>query len=314
MDDMKLFLPLVLAAAVLGARPFPPPPQAWVDQVVVPESWSDPANQTPLVVNVLANDVSTNGLPLTVTAVGQACYGTVTFTASTVTYTPRPELARTLGRERADHFAYTVGDGQGGTDTAYVCLANTPRPLVREPFRLGRFFETARVLVDPINNFFDETLIVFDDQRQRQIVHITFNNPNETPLGISIFLFPTLYSPTNGALFRLAHLPDGTPNCFAGAYNLPLNPLRFPARTTGYLGREIVAGQPVTRWLVETELTLDIYTLATVGPNAWPLAIESRPKSSPNQLSTWVQYHNYVSYAASLPAEKFALPPNCLGN
>ncbi len=53
------------------------------------------------------------------TAVSQGTNGTVTFTASGVTYTPDPNF------HGSDSFTYTVSDGHGGTDTATVAVTAT---------------------------------------------------------------------------------------------------------------------------------------------------------------------------------------------
>jgi len=66
---------------------------------------------------VLANDTDPNGDLLSVIAVTQPPNGTVTRTATQVTYTPK------LGFKGAtDTFSYTVGDGRGGSATASVTV------------------------------------------------------------------------------------------------------------------------------------------------------------------------------------------------
>ena len=69
---------------------------------------------TPVTVNVVANDTDVEGDPLTVSAVTQGTNGAVTFGGGTVTYTPNPNF------NGPDSFTYTVSDGNGGTDTATV--------------------------------------------------------------------------------------------------------------------------------------------------------------------------------------------------
>ena len=65
-------------------------------------------------INVLANDTigPDAGETLTVTAVTQGAHGTVTFTATGVSYTP---AANYFG---PDSFTYTISDGNGGSATA----------------------------------------------------------------------------------------------------------------------------------------------------------------------------------------------------
>jgi outer membrane protein OmpA-like peptidoglycan-associated protein len=70
----------------------------------------------PTVIPVLGNDTDADGDALAVTAVTQGTNGTVTFTATGVTYTPRTDFLGT------DTFSYTISDGKGGTSTATVTV------------------------------------------------------------------------------------------------------------------------------------------------------------------------------------------------
>jgi outer membrane protein OmpA-like peptidoglycan-associated protein len=70
----------------------------------------------PTVIPVLGNDTDADGDTLAVTAVTQGANGSVTFTATGVTYTPRTDFLGT------DTFTYTVSDGKGGTATATVTV------------------------------------------------------------------------------------------------------------------------------------------------------------------------------------------------
>jgi len=76
---------------------------------------------------VLANDSDVDNASgpanagLSVTAVGPAANGLVTFTATGVTYTPNANFFGT------DSFTYTISDGRGGTATATVNLTVTPQ-------------------------------------------------------------------------------------------------------------------------------------------------------------------------------------------
>jgi VCBS repeat-containing protein len=72
---------------------------------------------TPVTVNVLANDSDADGDPLTITNVTQGLKGTVTVNAgASVTYTPN------LNANGSDSFTYTISDGKGGTRTATVTM------------------------------------------------------------------------------------------------------------------------------------------------------------------------------------------------
>ena len=71
------------------------------------------------------NDTDPNGFALSVSGVGTAAHGTVSFTGSSVTYTPA------AGYSGADSFTYTIGNGHGGTATATVNVTvSTSAPTV----------------------------------------------------------------------------------------------------------------------------------------------------------------------------------------
>jgi len=89
------------------------PPVAADDTESVNE---DSVNNT---INVLANDTDSDGNTLVVTGVTEASNGTVTFTATTASYTPDANYTGT------DSFTYTISDGNGGTDTATVTVTVT---------------------------------------------------------------------------------------------------------------------------------------------------------------------------------------------
>ena len=64
--------------------------------------------------DVLANDSDPDGDTIFITDVTQGGSGTVSFTANDVTYTANS------GYWGPDQFSYTISDGNGGMDTAYV--------------------------------------------------------------------------------------------------------------------------------------------------------------------------------------------------
>ncbi|HVK10089.1 MAG TPA: Ig-like domain-containing protein [Gemmataceae bacterium] len=79
------------------------------------------AEDTPVVVAVLDNDISFNAGPLTGAAVGAPTHGTAQLSADgTITYTPAPDYHGT------DSFTYTARDTLGLTDTATVSVTITP--------------------------------------------------------------------------------------------------------------------------------------------------------------------------------------------
>jgi hypothetical protein len=71
---------------------------------------------TPVTVDVLANDSDPEGDPLSVDSVTQGSNGSVSTNGSTVVYTPNPGFSGT------DTFTYTISDGNGGFDTAAVTV------------------------------------------------------------------------------------------------------------------------------------------------------------------------------------------------
>ena len=85
------------------------------------DSFTVAEDSGPTVLNVLANDTTApdTGETLSITAVTQPANGTVTFTASNVSFTPTPNFFGTTT------FAYTVTDGNGGNDTATVTVTVT---------------------------------------------------------------------------------------------------------------------------------------------------------------------------------------------
>ncbi|NDW46709.1 Ig-like domain-containing protein, partial [Ruegeria sp. PrR005] len=62
--------------------------------------------------DVVANDTDVDGDELTLASVGNAANGSVSFSGTSVTYTPNADFYG------VDTFTYTISDGQGGSDTA----------------------------------------------------------------------------------------------------------------------------------------------------------------------------------------------------
>ena len=78
------------------------------------------AFNTALTFDPRTNDTDANSNPLTITGKTNGSHGTVSFTGTSLTYTP------TTGYSGSDSFTYTISDGQGGTDTATVTMTITP--------------------------------------------------------------------------------------------------------------------------------------------------------------------------------------------
>src|SRR5262249_51160999 len=89
------------------------PPSAFADTVSIPAG-------TSVTVAVLAKDSDPDGNSLTVTAVTQGAHGAVTFTNTSVTYTPDAAFVGT------DSFTYTISDGKGASATATATVNVLP--------------------------------------------------------------------------------------------------------------------------------------------------------------------------------------------
>ncbi|MDC0657513.1 Ig-like domain-containing protein [Leisingera sp. SS27] len=78
------------------------------------------AEDTSVVINVIANDTELDGEGLSVTAVTGAANGQVQFSGGRITFTPDADF------NGAEQLTYTVSDGNGGTATATVDITVTP--------------------------------------------------------------------------------------------------------------------------------------------------------------------------------------------
>ncbi|QDG52045.1 tandem-95 repeat protein [Persicimonas caeni] len=85
------------------------PPEAADDALSVDED-------TPTAIDVLANDVDSNGDPLVIEQITEPSHGTVVDDEGEITYTPEPEY------NGDDSFDYTISDGRGETSTATVSV------------------------------------------------------------------------------------------------------------------------------------------------------------------------------------------------
>ena len=88
-----------------------------------PESANDSVTtneDTPILIDVLANDSDIDGDNLNIESVGNATNGTLELVNGQILYTPDENY------NGEDSFEYTVNDGNGGTDTATVNITITP--------------------------------------------------------------------------------------------------------------------------------------------------------------------------------------------
>lgn len=98
--------------AMDGLSDVPPPLDAIDDAFTVAE------DAGPTSFNVVANDTSTTGAAIQITAVGATTAGgTATLSSNRIVYTPAANFTGT------DTFTYTVGDGNGSSDTAVVTVS-----------------------------------------------------------------------------------------------------------------------------------------------------------------------------------------------
>jgi hypothetical protein len=118
------------------------------DPPVAADDSASTDEDTPVTIDVLANDTDADGDALSVDSVTQPANGTAVINPNdTVTYTPDPDFNGT------DTFDYTVSDGNGGTDTATVTITvgavNDP-PVANddEAFTLS----TVPVIIDVLAN------------------------------------------------------------------------------------------------------------------------------------------------------------------
>jgi outer membrane protein OmpA-like peptidoglycan-associated protein len=145
------------ATVTVTVRPVNDPPDA------VNDSHSVDRNSPPSVIEVLANDTTApdTGETLTITTVSQPLNGTVTFTATNVSFTPALNFVGTTT------FTYTVNDGNGGMDTGTVTVTvrqvNAPPTAVNDAFSVAEDSPVSTFLVlanDTIAPDTDETLTV----------------------------------------------------------------------------------------------------------------------------------------------------------
>ncbi|MCB8944437.1 MAG: tandem-95 repeat protein [Ardenticatenaceae bacterium] len=116
------------------------------------------AEDTAVLVDILANDSDPDGDSLTLDSLSQPANGAVSSSGSDVTYTP------TLNFNGTDVFTYTITDGHGGQDTAQVTV--TVDPVNDVPVATddeGMTAEDTAVTIDLLNNDSDvdgDSLIV----------------------------------------------------------------------------------------------------------------------------------------------------------
>lgn len=112
------------------------------------------AEDTPVIIAVLANDTDLDGDTLTVTGVSNATNGTATLNANgTVTFTPALNFNGNAG------FSYAISDGNGGTASGSVTVTvtpvNDPPSITTQPVTgatVGQLYSYDVNATDPENN------------------------------------------------------------------------------------------------------------------------------------------------------------------
>ncbi len=123
-----------------------------VIDVGLPVAVNDTANtstDTPVTIDVLANDSDPDDDPLSVIEVSEPRNGTAVINPDdTITYTPNAEFTGT------DRFSYTIGDGKGGTDSAWVSVevVESPNQLPAAQDDLAATDEDVLVVVNVLTN------------------------------------------------------------------------------------------------------------------------------------------------------------------
>jgi hypothetical protein len=99
------------------------------------------ATDTPVTIDVLANDSDADGDPMTISAVGAPSHGSASASGGSITYTPASGFAGT------DTFTYTVSDSFGGSDTATVTVVVNGGPTANDDSATTNEDQTATIAV-----------------------------------------------------------------------------------------------------------------------------------------------------------------------
>ena len=212
-----------------------------ITQDAAPTANNDTATtdeDTPVDINVLANDVEPDGDPLSITGVTQGTNGSVSVNLNkTIHYAPA------LNFNGSDSFTYTINDGHGGTSTATVNVTVNP---VNDPptFTINLLSQTVQYS-DPITPVTVSVSDVDDPTSS-----LTLSVLSSLPAGITA-------TPTGVGSLTIS----GNPLVVAGVYNINLQVSDPHGATTN-----ATVTITVNKETAETAYTGDMGVI-TAGPN-----------------------------------------------
>jgi hypothetical protein len=188
---------------------------------------------------------------------------------------------------------------------ALTAFSQTPGLNYTGPRCLPKAFISKSFVINPMDNFFDETTIWYDEFRQNQRVDIKFNNPGETPTNITVFLFPNIK--------KAYRIFDNGASCVSSFYETQMKALCFNPQARPL--REVRLGrQTLLEFVLETDSTMETYQVFPSGNLLLSVSIFSRAKVTPNMLSNFIQYFDTQVSTGSLPDQSvFTLPAVCQG-
>ncbi|MGD2205172.1 MAG: Ig-like domain-containing protein [Anaerolineae bacterium] len=222
------------------------PPDAVQDLVAAVED-------TPLVVDVLANDHDYEGGDLDVLAVGPAAYGQAVLEwDGTILYTPPPDFYG------IDFFSYLLADEEGATDTTLVSLVvanvNDP-PVARDD--IASVMEDTRTIIGVLGN---------DTDADGDVPQVTAGTPQHgtvqvTPVGTLNYLPPPDFYGTDVLTYTLS---DGITTTQATAWvTITVNRVNdAPVAVTDTA--TITAGEPIILRVLDNDTDPDSSQLRLV--------------------------------------------------
>ena len=102
------------------------------------------AQDSSVLIPVLSNDSDPDGDPITIESFTQGSHGTVALSGTDLLYTPNADY------NGVDSFTYTINDGNGGSDSAFVTIQVNGRPDAVDD--IATVAEDSSVLISVLNN------------------------------------------------------------------------------------------------------------------------------------------------------------------